>query len=322
MSSPQDSSERRAGQGDSADEIRVAENWKLFVAKDYPRLWHSLWCRWKPDGSPVTSFHAERIFKPDGEGGVLQSNIYHYDDERGIVSEGPLCGPWHLTATCGTLDGLVHPARPGMVTWNLPGGDLCWATKQNAVEDGKVFAAACELFVHHDDHLRMSVGIVYGGASGSGPVDENDRFCQTLALVREDARGPWPSQHWSASREACAIEHNGVQAIFEYHGVSPDTTGSGHAVFAGLARSAVEDIAVSQTRWGRCGPGDVILLCSDRNVAIVAPRTYCGAVSCSAAWWPIANVLYIIEMDWDEHGALKALRRMAFPLMQNARRKQ
>lgn len=245
----------------------------------------------------------------------MQRNVYHYEDKRGTVSEGPLCGPWHITASCSTLDGLIHPARSNMVTWNLPGGDLCWASKHNGVHD----FAGCELFLHHDDHLRMSVGIVYGAscAPGTTPTDRSDRLCQTLALIREDSRGPWPSQYWSASREACAIEHKDVQQFFESRGVFPEMAGSGHAIFAGLSRFTIENVTVSQTRWGKIGPEDVILICSDRSVAIAAPKTYSGAVTCTAAWWPTKEVMYIIEIEWDEHGSLRSLRRANFPLLQD-----
>jgi hypothetical protein len=306
----------QSGESDSA---RAACNWSLFTAKDVPKHWHSLWCRWKPDGSPVAAFHAQRIFKPDGEGGVVQNNIYHYEDERGTVSEGPLCGPWNITASCNNHNGLVHPARPGMITWNLPGGDLCWATMQNTVHNDKEFVAACELFLHHDDHLRMSIGIVYSApALGNAPKDATSRDCQTMALIREDARGPWPSQYWSSSREAFAIEHKDVQEFFKSRGVFLEMQGSGHAVFAGLTRCKLDNVTVSQTRWARTGPEDAILLCADSSVAIVAPRTYNGTVTCSAVWWPTEKVMHIIELEWNENGALNAFRRMTFPLLEHA----
>jgi len=192
-----------------------------------------------------------------------------------------------------------------MITWNLPGGDCSWASKQNS-SDGM---AACELFMHHDDHLRMSVGIVYGALEGSS------RDCKTMALIREDARGPWPSQYWSASREALAIEHKDVQKFFQDRGVSLETKGSGDEVSAGLHRHKLENVPVSQTRWARTGPEDAILLCSGRSVAIVAPRTYNGAVTCSAVWWPSDKLMLIVELEWDENESLKAFRRMSFPLM-------
>lgn len=301
--SPNEQQVPEAGGAHSKPEARAAENWTHFTAKDLSRHWYSLWCRWSPTGAPVMAFHAERIFKPDNQGGAVHNNVYHYEDERGSVSEGPLCGPWHIDASCSTPDGVVHPSRPSMVTWNLPGGDCCWATKQNAFDGDKPFAAACELFLHHDDHVRMSVGIVY-----------SDGELKTLALIREDARGPWPSQYWSSSREASPIDHKEVQQMFKSRGLLPDMTGCGQAVFAGLARLPLENVPLSQTRWAAAGVEDAILLCSDQRVAIVAPATYRGAVSCAAAWWPTDQVMYTIEIEWDECGALTTLRRLAFPL--------
>ena len=45
-------------------------------------------------GSP--SHNVERIFTPTDDGNS-HKNIYHFEDERGTVSEGRMCGPWYMT---------------------------------------------------------------------------------------------------------------------------------------------------------------------------------------------------------------------------------
>ena len=62
-------------------------------------------------------------------------------------------------------------------------------------EEGAVRAGepcAVELFLHHGDHLRMSAGIIH--------ADTGD--LKQLSLIREDARGPFPSAGWSSDETA------------------------------------------------------------------------------------------------------------------------
>ncbi|EOD04952.1 hypothetical protein EMIHUDRAFT_238699 [Emiliania huxleyi CCMP1516] len=264
----------------------AAVHWRRFVYLKLARRWHALWCRWSPSGELRSVFDAERAFEPTGKGCSMQV-VYHYRDERGTVAEGPQSGPWHLTEeACSTPHGMLHPASPEMTTLLLPGGPSAWCMRRSPAGT----PCAAELFLHHGDHLRMSAGVVHSA----------DGTLQQLALVREDARGPWPSaaaaEGWSESCEAAARSLAGV--------------------------------AWQSTRVGSASAADAVLLCAGGTVAVVAPtrRVANQPFSSAAAWWPPQHStadsgegeavggrrLYTVEAHWDAEGGLAEVRWLVF----------
>uniref|UniRef100_A0A7S0P227 Uncharacterized protein n=1 Tax=Calcidiscus leptoporus TaxID=127549 RepID=A0A7S0P227_9EUKA len=174
----------------------------------------------------------------------------------------------------------------------------------------------------------------------AGVVHASDGMLQQLALVREDARGPWPSAtpdkvaagcEWSASTEAAAVSGERLAAALERAGAPTEGCGVGFALSASLELDAALERPWQSTRVGSCaalrgsdGSGssassDVVLLCEEARVAIVAPMQRSdGSRLCSGvAWWPAATehasaVLYTIEAAWDVNGSLEELRYLVF----------
>ena len=289
---------------DEADADDVTSlHWRNFIYKHTARHWHALWCRWSPTGDLRTSFHAERIFTPtETRDGANMHVIYHYADDRGTVSTGPPCGPWTITeAQHSCSDGMQHPASPEMTTLLLPAGPSAWCMKRSP------FGTPCatELFLHHGEHLRMSAGIVH---------DKHGALAQ-LALVREDARGPWPSEDWSSSTEASSTTKAGLAEALAQAAAPTSSRGIGYAVTATLAQRAVQ-ADWNDTRVGRADPMDAVLLCAEARVAIVGPkqRVEGEGFSSGAAWWPNADaaVLYTIEASWTAAGILDEVKYLVF----------
>ena len=166
-----------------------AAHWDNWIYSKEAHHWHSLWCRWRTSGEAIHSCHAELIFQPTDDGS-RQKNIYHFEDERGTISEGRMSGPWFMKKEMSTEVGVVHPFAPTHTTLLVPGGPCVWTNM--AIESGAPLR--CELFLHGapPSHLRMSASVVY---STNGDLAE-------FVLWREDDRGPWPSAGWSACRDA------------------------------------------------------------------------------------------------------------------------
>lgn len=296
----------------------AAVHWRRFVYLKLARRWHALWCRWSPSGELRSVFDAERAFEPTGKGCSMQV-VYHYRDERGTVAEGPQSGPWHLTEeACSTPHGMLHPASPEMTTLLLPGGPSAWCMRRSPAGT----PCAAELFLHHGDHLRMSAGVVHSA----------DGTLQQLALVREDARGPWPSaaaaDGWSESCEAAAVCGAELERALERAAAPTRAPGSGFAVSASLEQRSLAGVAWQSTRVGSAAAADAVLLCAGGTVAVVAParRVANQPFSSAAAWWPPQHStadsgegeagggrrLYTVEAHWDAEGGLAEVRWLVF----------
>lgn len=133
-------------------------------------------------------FRAYRHFTTDGENNTSHRNTYFYEDDRGTVNEGPLCGPWKYSKIdSNTTDayGIIHEARSYMRLLNFPDRSTVWLMKDLPSPGTSPFGA--ELFLGDGDHLRVSVGIVYGA----------DGKLATVAAIREDTRD-W-GRFWSSS---------------------------------------------------------------------------------------------------------------------------
>ena len=287
------------------------KHWENFLYARTPKHWHAIWLRYSPDGALTSKFHAERIFKPltNGTDGTQMHVIYHYDDERGTVSEGPQSGPWNITKEAhSAADGLQHPSQTVMTTLMLPGGPSAWCKKLSTF--GTDYNAS-EMFLHHGEQLRMSAGVVQN-ADGS---------LKQLSLIREADPA---FDGWAESTEATTTTPDGLAACLDASGFGKSDrhwpsgsryTGIGHAITADLQQRNLV-IPFADTRIATADANkDVILQCPD-NVAIIAPKQRkAGApFSYAAAWWPSSEsfVLYTIEAIWDGEGALQEVRHMAY----------
>ncbi|KAK3243670.1 hypothetical protein CYMTET_25897 [Cymbomonas tetramitiformis] len=259
-------------------------HWANFLYRHTARRWHALRCRWSPTGELRDAFHAERSFTPlDDESGCEMAVAYHYEDERGTLCQGPLCGPWRLTESEHSCpDGVSHPASTAMTTLLLP-----------------------ELFLHHGKSLRMSAGVVHAP----------DGSLQQLSLIREDARGAWPSKDWSLSRVAALSSPAGLQVALKDAGAPTSTIGAGYAITAGLRQRPIT-ATWAATRVGAAEEDDTVLLCAENRVAIVATARAEGRPFCSGvAWWPAdadAATLHTVQAAWDCSGALEEVRYVEF----------
>jgi hypothetical protein len=279
-------------------------HWKNFLYAHTARHWHALWLRYAPDGTIKSEFNAERIFRPlsDTEGSEMRV-VYHYPDERGTVDTGPACGPWRITkAEQNAADGLQHPSQTVMTTLMLPGGPSAWCSKASSGP------CAAELFMHHGEHLRMSAGVVQAA----------DGTLQQLSLIREDARGPWPSADWSTDKRATPSSAAGLRAALAQAAAPVDARGHGHAISARLHQSSLAGVPFAATRLGAATSDDALLLGPD-HTAIVAPRQRIAGApfSYAAAWWPdggagVASCIYTIEAHWDATGNLAEVRHLTF----------
>lgn len=290
--------------------LRAASHWSNWIYSREPHHWHSLWCRWTPSGEAVHSCHAERIFEPT-EDGNRQQNIYHFEDERGTVSEGRMCGPWFMKAEMSTEVGVVHPFAPAHTTLLLPGGPCVWANM--AVSSAPL---RCELFLHGapPSHLRMSASVVY---TAEGELSE-------VVLWREDDRGPWPSAGWSASRDASAAGPERLATLTErYHSATAD----GDAMSATLEPATLRAVPWADCRAARIsGDDDAVLLCAEGTVAIIAPKRIGEGTpfSISALWLDPegaspagssdagAGGACTVEAHWNEESQLQSVRHLRF----------
>ena len=288
-------------------------HWHNFLYRTEARHWRSLWCRWSPSGDLVDRFEAERIFEPlEDRDSCTQRNVYHYSDDRGSVREGPLCGPWVMTAeACATDVGIVHPARQGMSTLLAgPGGPCAWCSTDTA----SGLPCFAELFLHHGEELRMSAGIIH---SSEGQLER-------LALIREDA-ATWPSSGWTGSDEARVLPNAAacVEALCSSSRDSsllqPGRTGSGHAIFAsGLRQEELQGVEWRQTLMARAdadATSHCFMLLDEGSVALVSPkwREAGRPFGSAAAWSPRGGgKLYYVEASWDGAGAVKHVRHLVF----------
>lgn len=181
----------------------------------------------------------------------------------------------------------------------LPGGPCVWTTKQ--IADGE--SSGCELFLHHGEHLRMSAGIVHGA----------DGALQHLALICEDALGPWPSQNWPDDVEARVATQDELRDLLAKAGLVPETVGFGHKISANLMQSPIADAQWSDTRVFAAGANDTVILCASETVAIVAPN--CRGIhnfSCAVVWLPTYQTMHMIEVSYDAAGTLESTKCLQF----------
>lgn len=288
-----------------SDDVATA-HWNNFIYRQHARHWHALWCRWTPAGDLKQRFYAERIFTPIAQGASMRI-VYHYDDERGTVVEGPTCGPWELTEELNRSDGMAHPSSPdSMTTLLLPGGPSAWCMK--ACASGS--PCAVEMFLHHEETRRVSVGVIHGA----------DGMLQQLSLIRETTQGPWPHDDWSSSEVATRTNASELQELLKAAGMPTEpSAGTGFGITARLEQSTIADVQWESTRVASIAPSDVALLCSNGTCVIVAPeKRVDGQAWCSAAaWWPKASdseklVLYTMEALWDAQGILEGIRCLSF----------
>jgi len=278
-------------------------HWKNWIYRTERRHWHAFWCRWSADGEITTQFKAERIFEPleSGDGCTMQV-IYHYEDERGTVSEGPASGPWTMTAEeCATDAGIIHPSSKQMTTLVLPGGPGAWCFPD--AKPGQ--PCAVELFLHHGESLRMSAGIIHSP----------DGSLKQLALIREDTRG-WPSAGWSESVATRVVESAPACLAALGLAAAPAGGGRGHSVLAaGLQQEVLAGVAWGRTLLGQADEGYCFMVCDNDRVAIVGRRQRePGAPFGSAAIWRPegGGVLYCVEAWWEADGPLKEVRHLVW----------
>ena len=253
----------------------------------------------------------ERIFEP-ADDGSSQRNVYHFEDERGTVSEGRMCGPWSMSQEMSTDVGMVHPFAPTHTTLLLPGGPCAWTNK--TVASGAPLR--CELFLHGapPSHLRMSASLTYSAAG----------VLEAVVLFREDDRGPWPSAGWSASPDARVVRPDELASVLaRYEGA----VGEGDAMSATLEPESLRAAPFGACRAASASDEDVILLCADDTVAIIAPKHVPPAPFSVCAMWvdeagapPAggaragAGGACTIELLWDGEAAhqLASVRHLRF----------
>ena len=192
------------------------------------------------------------------------------------MSEGRMCGPWFMTQEEMSTDvGVVHPFAPTHTTLLLPGGPCAWTNK--TVESGAPLR--CELFLHGapPSHLRMSASFTY---SAEGELE-------AVVFFRDDDRGPWPSAGWSASPDARIVSPEELAAVLARSAVlgSPGASGKGDALSATLEPESLQAVPFGVCRAASASDKDVILLCADDTVAIIAPKRVPSAPFSICAVW-------------------------------------
>ena len=208
-----------------------------------------------PPHSPAEELHTatymERIFEP-ADDGSSQRNVYHFEDERGTVS-GRMCGPWSMSQE---MPGRRHgaPFAPTHTTLLLTGGPCAWTNKT-----AKRRTVRCSFLQRRAaSNLRMSASLdllreracwrplccsgrttVRGGlAPGGAPA--LTRVVRPRSCVRPGAlRGPGRGQRDECDARAGVAAGRPVRRV-------------------PCRRSASDE--------------DVILLCADDTVAIIAPK--------------------------------------------------
>jgi len=275
-------------------------NW---MYNNLSKHWFSLWCRWNPKGDLLTRFNAERILEPDGKGGTVHRNVYHFRDERGTVSEGELCGPWLINEACSKEDGLIHPSRNYMRMFMGPRGAAAWITPVLPKESSGMPTVA-ELFLHHGIDIRMSVGLVWN----------KDADLQSIALIREDARGPFPSPAWSESSSSRVVSPEEMLNIFVGQG-GPDSIslGFGNVTSANLYQQPAYNVKFFSTRLASVHPRrDIVMLLDEDRVAIVTPKRKKRDLHCAIMWRPRdTDVIRTMEITWAD-GKFLRIRALKF----------
>jgi len=285
-----------------AAENLTARHWDNFIYKSVPRHWHSLWCRWGPTGEILQNFKAERIFRPDeNRTYAIQRNVYHYEDDRGTVCEGRLCGPWEIKEEYNCEFGVVYPAFESMTTIFLPGGPFAWCVRESPFDS----FFGTELCLHHGDDLRMSVGVIYNGCT-----------LKQLSLVREDARGPFPSSHWSCCTDAQIKTPKEFAKILAEAKAPLSSTGTGVSMSSKLVQESIS-MFWKETRAAKSNDEDVILICDETALICPKNRVEGEPITCAGLWWP-EGVLYTIEANWDANGDFTGVRHVEFRLKPSA----
>ena len=276
-------------------------HWQNFIYRTEARHWRSHWTRYLPTGEVRSHFLAERIFQPlELEDGCMQSNVYHFQDERGTISEGPQCGPWRMTASHATDAGVVHPSRDQMTMLLLPGGPSAWCSRQ-AGNGGPV---AVELALHHGACLRLCAGVIHGA----------DGELQQLSLIKEDARA-WPSPDWTESTQARLGAGGGDCLTAIGLEGPPSTAARGHSILVVGVQQEELTLGWADTMVARAEVEEHCFLLFDEPVALVAPRRLeAGKPFASTLLWRPSgsDVLYCVEASWGSNGALQEVRHLTF----------
>ena len=155
----------------------------------------------------------------------------------------------------------------------------------------------------------MSAGVIH---SPAGEVVQ-------LSAIREDSRGPFPSQAWSDSTDASITDAAGLASILQDAGAPIAGAGVGHAISGALHQREISEEFAATRLAAADGATDVVLLCPD-SIAIVAPRQRLDGrpFSSAAAWWPRDSPdapptrLYYIEARWDAQGGLEEVRHLVW----------
>jgi len=111
----------------------------------------------------------------------MHHNTYFYEDKRGTVDEGPMCGPWKidkLDPDAADPYGAIHAAAGIMRTIMAPDRSGAWLMKELPHGDTRFPRSGFELIVGDGGHLRFSVGIMYDAAGQ----------LTTVSAIREDSR--------------------------------------------------------------------------------------------------------------------------------------
>jgi len=267
----------------SATKARAKTHFKNNWMYDRTRKhWYSFWCRWNPRGDLLTKFYAERILVPDGKGGTIHRNVYHFTDGRGTIQDGPLCGPWLINEACSKEDGLIHPSRDYLRMYMGPKGAAAWITPVLNLPGPTV----TELFLHHDENLRMSVGMVWN--------EQGD--LQSVALIREDARGPFPSAHWSESAAARVVTPDEMLRLIV--GTSSVGEGIGNVTLSNLYQDSVSGINFFSTRVAMAHKRrDLVMMMNADNVAVIAPKRKNRDLSLAIVW-RLPKCIRTMEVQW------------------------
>lgn len=229
--------------------------------------WHSDWIRWQVSGEVKARFTATRDFKHTGgdSGEGHQHNTYHFSDDRGTVSEGPMCGPWSHGKVHSTLEGYVHPARPYMTTLLAPMHGNAWGMKR--LSDG---FNGFELFLGDGGALRFSVGLMYGSQE-----DSSLKGLQQISLIREDSRG-FNGGFWDHEKEASIefLEHGKFDSgkLLE---LDNKHLASVYTLSADLVMTKTEHLSVTPEEYGLFpnidADNDFVMALPD-DVTVVAPK--------------------------------------------------
>jgi len=286
-----------------AAESKEHKHWELWPYCNTEKTWHSLWCRWDCNAKLIAKFKAERKFKQDGKGGCTQNNIYYFEDERGTVKEGPLCGPWHISEEQSTPQGLMHPSREGVTILMTPKSAV-WAS-MNFEDDS---ATGFELFLHIGGDLRMSAGVIYN-PGGS---------LRSVALIREDSQDSFPSAFWTDSLEAKFAHFVEVQMLMYPELLEKGVLASGYVTHSDLTQEVVKSIDIKNTclgppSKGSGGPEMRYLICAENSVIIAFPKQRCKESFCCAVAWRVKGLLQINEVYY-KNNSLHQTRYLRFAM--------